>query len=151
MSGAAEVVYELDPAIASVLGGADVWSDGVRGESTLRWRVLSDTANGARAEGVVLFTPLLREWRQRACDDSSPVLVVEVVGPVARAGRDSWHLSVPMRALSATPTAGAEAEPVAAHVALGGSSGVEMTQRGELLQLRALDGGHHSIGLCRTA
>ena len=37
----AEVTYDLDAAIARQLGGADVWSDGVRGESMLRWRITS--------------------------------------------------------------------------------------------------------------
>lgn len=142
----AEVTYELDAAIVSMLGGADVWSDGVRGESMLHWRIHRATAkeNSARK-----FTPLLHDWQQHACEPGSKVLLIEIVAPVPRSGRDSWHLNIPLRVLQATDTTTAGVGAVA--VALGGSAGVAMKQEGDMMRLRAVQGAHHVIGLCLLA
>ena len=65
----AEVAFALDGPTAVRLGGADVWSDGMLGESILRWRL-------ARPEKNILLRSELAEWRPAACG-AGRVLAVE--------------------------------------------------------------------------
>ena len=64
----AEVSFELDASIAAVIGGADLWSEGPRGEAMLRWRWIAG---------------------ERSC------VSVEVAGPSPKPGKVSWQLSLP--------------------------------------------------------
>jgi hypothetical protein len=86
MSETAEVEFKLDAAVASRIGGADVWSDSPHGDAKLSWRV------GALVDR--------NEVHHLGCNQKySRVMEVEVLGPVPRPGRKSWLLRLPIRVL----------------------------------------------------
>eukprot|EP01050_Picozoa_sp_SAG11_P009964 SAG11_NODE_975_length_6331_cov_4.407895_2_plen_1251_part_00 len=154
----AEVAFALDGPTAVRLGGADVWSDGVLGEASLRWRLAQPAQNG-------LLQSELAEWRANACG-AGRVLAVVVRGLSARADRTSWQLTVPVEVLGA---ANGSAVALAVSTSLGGVSVLANVARGTPthlaswrqgvvvaaghgpLTLRAADGVQHAFELCIVA
>ena len=91
----AEAVFDLDAKIATELGGADLWSEGVAGEALLRWRATT-TSHQQAAMSTPELESEMRAWRERACDPGMRMLAMEVVGPVPVVeGRASWQVTVP--------------------------------------------------------
>ena len=72
-----EVSFAIDATIAANIGGADVWSDGVRGESKLQWRI---TTPATIASVVNDTSTSLVSWSREVCGGTSNVLVVDVQG-----------------------------------------------------------------------
>jgi len=145
-STAAEVVFELDAKVAAAVGGADVWTETASGEASLRWR-LEDPCGEETLASVNISslnnTHGEREWCIDACAPGAPLLVVEVVGMVPRALRDSWRVHVPLQLLLVNRDGDA-----ARSVALSDPDGVVATVTADHVTLRPLGGVHHAFGVC---
>ena len=60
-----EIAFAIDASIAANIGGADVWSDGVRGETMLRWRMATPSTIAAVLNKEVLNDTSLESWSRR--------------------------------------------------------------------------------------
>jgi hypothetical protein len=142
-----EVAFAIDGSVASAIGGANVWSDGVRGECMLRWRVTTAAALTRSASDDEAF---FRTWAAGHCNAGPVLLVVAVQGPVPRAGMKSWEVSVPTAIFRVEANPGgnliAATRPSADAAAL-----VELVPPAAAagrLQVRARQGTRHVFGIC---
>lgn len=161
----AEVTFRLDARVAETLGGATLWSESVRGEASLMWRLHAPSLvfvgpTGDRVPPARVHAGIdarLSEWLEHAdCDAQSLVLSVEVVGPAPRTTTDSWHLEIPTRTL--VPNGGAAhacgetngANGIGDLMIMGGPAavGIALEERGNVLTLRGVTGHHHVFGMC---
>lgn len=145
-----EIAFAIDSSVAKAIGGANVWLDGTRGECTLRWRVATAAivARSATDDGTFFTT-----WANENCENGGVLMLLEVQGPVPRAGMKSWEVSLPTDIFTTVNKVDANPEVnfvAAEKPSADGTALVELVPAGAagVLKVRASSGTRHVFGVC---